>query len=146
MTVIRFPRASVMISKSLNGECQCGQVQYSILRDASRLHICHCLDCQKQSGSAFGMSLIIQPETFQLNSGELSTFLTSTASGHKKTCAFCPNCGVRIYNKTHALMAIKAGTLDDTSQLSPDAHYWTKRKQPWVVLPDDIQCFEEVLQ
>ena len=64
-------------------------------------------------------------------------------SGREKVCAFCPHCGVRIFNSTSALMAIKAGTLDDKSWLKPDAHYWTKRKQSWVLLPNDISSFEE---
>jgi len=134
-----------MAAKPLTGECQCGKVQYSIEGEAYRLHVCHCLDCQKQSGSAFGMSLIIKPEIFRLRSGEISTFLTTVASGREKTCGFCPNCGVRIYNETKIIMAIKAGTLDDTSWLKPDAHYWTKRKQSWVPLPDDVPCFEDAV-
>jgi hypothetical protein len=40
-------------------------------------------------------------------------------------------------------MSVKAGTLHDTSWLKPDAHYWTKRKQPWTPLPTDVPCFEE---
>ncbi len=133
-----------MVAKLLTGECQCGKVKYSVQGDVHSLNVCHCLDCQKQSGSAFGMSLIIEPDNFQLSSGELSTFLTTAASGREKTCGFCPNCGVRIYNATSALMAIKAGTLDDTSRLKPAAHYWTKSKQSWMPLPDDIPCFEEI--
>lgn len=133
-----------MVGKSLTGECQCGNVQYLIEGDAYRLNVCHCLDCQRQSGSAFGMSLIIKPDSFRLKSGELSKFMTTAASGREKTCAFCPNCGVRIYNMTNALMAIKAGTLDDTSRLKPDAHYWMKRRQSWVSLPNDVPCFEEI--
>ena len=133
-----------MIAQSQTGECQCGKVQYVIKGEAYRLNVCHCLDCQKQSGSAFGMSLIINPDNFHLRSGELTTFQVTTASARQKTCAFCPDCGVRIYNATSSLMAVKAGTLDETSQLKPDGHYWTKRKQSWVSLPGDVPCFEEV--
>jgi hypothetical protein len=89
------------------------------------------------------MSLIIRPNAFRLQSGELRKFLTTAHSGRDKTCAFCPECGVRIYNATSALMAIKAGTLNDTSWLQPDAHYWIKRKQAWTPLPADIPCLEE---
>ena len=89
------------------------------------------------------MSLITRPDAFRLESGQLKEFVTTADSGREKTCAFCPDCGVRIYNATSALMAIKAGTLDDTSWLKPDAHYWTKSKQPWTRLPTDIPCFEE---
>ena len=125
------------------GRCQCGAVRYSLSGAIDRLNICHCLDCQRQSGSAFGMSLIVDPDAFRLDAGVLKEFQTTAASNRKKKCAFCPTCGVRIYNATSALMAIKPGTLDDTSWLSPDAHYWTIRKQTWMRLPDDLPCFEE---
>ncbi len=89
------------------------------------------------------MSLVINPDGFQLEAGELKEFITTSDSGREKTCAFCPECGNRIYNRTKALMSVKAGTLDDTSWITPDAHYWTKRRQAWVNLPDDVACFEE---
>lgn len=129
--------------RKLNGACQCGSVRYRVDGKVHRLNICHCLDCQKQSGSAFGMSLVIEPAAFHLEFGALKEFVTTTASGREKTCAFCAECGVRIYNRTSQLMSIKAGTLDDTSWIQPDAHYWTKRQQPWLALPDDVPAFEE---
>jgi len=133
-----------MAMQPLAGGCQCGAIRYLAVGEAGPVFVCHCLDCQKQSGSAFGMSLVIAPKSFQLQSGTLSTFHTSTASGRDKVCAFCPTCGVRIYNATSALMSIKVGTLDDTSQIKPDAHYWTKRKQAWSQLPQDVPCYEEI--
>jgi hypothetical protein len=123
------------------GGCQCGQVRYRLDGEILRLNICHCLDCQKQSGSAFGMSLIVPDATFQLISGELKIFVIDTDSGRQKTCAFCPDCGVRIYNTTTDFKSIKAGTLDETSWLTPDGHYWTKSKQAWTKLPDDVPCY-----
>jgi hypothetical protein len=125
----------------LTGACQCGHVRYAIDGAVQRLNVCHCRDCQRQSGSAFGMSLVIAPDAFRLQSGTLKTFLTVADSGRQKTCAFCPECGVRIYNATSALMSVKAGTLDDTSSLTPDAHYWVVRKQAWTPLPADVPCF-----
>ena len=130
-------------NQKLTGSCQCGAVRYCIDGGVHRLNVCHCLDCQKQSGSAFGMSLIIDPGCFQLESGRLKEFMTTAASGRQKTCAFCSECGVRIYNRTSRLMSVKAGTLDDTSVLAPDAHYWAKRRQRWLPLPDGVPVFEE---
>jgi len=109
--------------------------------EALRLNVCHCRDCQRQSGSAFGMSLVITPQAFALTSGELRTFELTADSGRTKTCAFCPRCGVRIYNRTSALCSVKAGTLDDTRGLVPDAHYFTRSKQAWTRLPADVPCF-----
>ena len=127
-----------------SGGCQCGQVRYLLDGEIIRLNVCHCRDCQKQSGSAFGMSLIVPDETFRLTSGRLQTFETMAESGRTKTCAFCGGCGVRIYNATSVLKSIKPGTLDDVSWLRPDAHYWTKRRQQWTSLPDDIPCYADV--
>ncbi len=132
------------MNQTLTGQCQCGVAKYVVSGKVHRLNICHCLDCQRQSGSAFGMSLVIDPDAFSLTQGTLKTFKTRADSGREKTCAFCPECGVRIYNRTHSLMSIKAGTLDDTRALTPDGHYWVKRKQPWVALPSDIPCHEEI--
>ena len=88
------------------------------------------------------MSLVIKPSSFELDHGTLKTFELESASGRTKTCAFCPECGVRIYNRTSALCSVKAGTLDDTSWLKPDACYWTASKQSWVTLPDKMTCYE----
>jgi hypothetical protein len=127
----------------LDGGCQCGKVRYRV--EGRRLGVvaCHCTECQRQSGSAFGLSLVVPLGAFQLRSGELKTFEAICDSGRKKTCAFCPECGTRIYHQTSNGMSVKAGTLDDTSWLKPDRHYWTKRKQPWVVIPDGVPQFSD---
>ena len=129
------------MSHQLNGSCQCGHINYSIVDKPIRLNVCHCSDCQKQSGSAFGMSLVIEPKSLVINSGVLKEFEITADSGRRKTCAFCPECGVRIFNRTAALCSVKAGTLDDTHNLQPDAQYWTKSKQAWSNLNADIPCF-----
>ena len=123
------------------GGCQCGAVRYLLEGRAYRLNVCHCRDCQRQSGSAFGMSLVIPNDTFRLMAGTLKTFVTQSDSGRSKTCAFCRDCGVRIYNATSRMMSVKPGTLDDTSWLRPDGHYWLKRKQPWALLPVHVPHF-----
>ncbi len=127
-----------MTDQRMAGGCQCGVVRYRLSTQPLALNVCHCNDCQRQSGSAFSMSLIVDPGAFTLTQGKLSTFVTTADSGREKTCAFCANCGVRIYNQTAALMAVKPGTLDDRSRLQATAHYWVSRKQPWLVLADNL--------
>lgn len=125
-----------------SGGCQCGQVRYQLHAGQHQLNVCHCRDCQLQSGSAFGMSLVVPKSIFQVTEGKLSHFLTESASGREKTCAFCGHCGVRIYNTTSRYRSIKPGTLDDCSWLAPQAHYWISQKQSWIRLPSDVACFE----
>ncbi len=128
---------------AMEGGCQCRSVRYRLEGEPLGLAVCHCTECQRQSGSAFGMSLAVPISAFRLLSGELKTFTTVCDSGRKKECAFCPSCGTRIYHQGPAAMSIKAGTLDDTSRLEPAAHYWTKRRQPWVAIPDGARCFDD---
>ena len=126
----------------MKGGCQCGFVRYSITEEPIRLNVCYCTDCQKQSGSAFGMSLVIRPEALVIDSGRVKEFQLEADSGRVKTCGFCPKCGVRIYNRTSALCSIKAGTLDDTANLRPDAAYWARSKQAWLKFEVGIPEFK----
>jgi hypothetical protein len=90
------------------------------------------------------MSLAVRSDTFRLVSGELKSFTVRCDSGRTKECAFCPDCGTRIYHRVlEAVLSIKPGTLDDTSWLAPQEHYWTKRKQRWVPIPKGARCFTD---
>ena len=127
------------------GGCQCGAVRYRLEGEPVALTACHCSECQRQSGSAFGMSLIVSKDAFQLLSGEPKQFDRTADSGRSVECAFCPACGTRIYHEPtdrKDTLNIKPGTLDDTSWLSPALHVWTKSKQPWVLIPEGVRCFE----
>lgn len=135
------------MTESWAGGCQCGQIRYRIAADRVKtLCCCHCRDCQKQSGSAFGMSLILPREAFTLEQGVLSVWEHRSARDNLKRAHFCPHCGGRLYNdggKASALVSVKAGTLDDTSMLRPAGHLWTKRAQAWVSLAADTLQYED---
>src|SRR5574341_598946 len=111
------------MNSSTEGGCQCGKVRYRLEGEPLGLAVCHCSECQRQSGSAFGMSLAVASHSFRLLCGELKTFSVLCDSGRTKDCAFCPSCGTRIYHRViDAVLSIKPGTLDDTSWLLPEAH------------------------
>ena len=103
------------------------------------LYICHCRDCQKQSSSAFGMSLIVAPDCLEFTRGQdrLRSWDTRGGDGRIKRCCFCPDCGSRIYHgsdRDDENISIKAGSLDDTDCLRPVAQIWLKSAQPWTAL------------
>ncbi len=134
------------MEKPREGGCQCGALRYSVVGAPIALAVCHCTECQRQSGSAFGMSLIVPKDAFRMTSGEPRTFERKADSGNTVRCAFCPGCGTRIYHEPAAMAAslnVKPGTLDDTSWLEPVVHAWTRSKQPWVVIPEGVRCFDE---
>jgi hypothetical protein len=121
------------------GGCQCGAVRYRIVGEPINVVACHCQECQRQSGSAFGMSMITKVQDFVLESGQLKEFARASDSGRPVRCAFCPECGTRIYHVPSYLpgvVNVKPGTLDDTSWLKPSGHTWTRSAQPWLTLPD----------
>ena len=127
------------------GGCQCGALRYRVEGKPLALAACHCTDCQRQSGSAFGMSLIVPKDSFRLLAGEPKIFARTAASGRLVNCAFCPACGTRIYHEPaymETTLNIKPGTLDDTSGLVPGIHVWTKSKQSWVVIPEGVRCID----
>jgi hypothetical protein len=127
------------------GGCQCGALRYRVDGDPVAVAVCHCSECQRQSGSAFGMSLIARSDAFRWLSGEPRLFTTRADSGATRECFFCESCGVRIYNALDSLpglINLKPGTLDDRSWLAPSMHVWLDSKQPWTPVPEGVRCFE----
>ena len=109
------------------------------------LAVCHCTECKRQSGSSFGMSLTVPKEGFRLTRGAVKTFTRKADSGREVDCAFCPECGTRIYHEPRyreGAINIKPGTLDDTSWLRPEIQVWTCRRHEWVKLPSEWMTFE----
>ena len=132
--------------QALSGQCQCGKIRYRINGEAITLYACHCLDCQTQSGSAFGLSMWVYFDDFELLRGELKFWRTKADNETEKQCAFCPDCGTRIYHASNqSIISLKAGTLDQKLGLSPVAHIWTKRAHEWLALEtmSAICCTEQ---
>ncbi len=128
------------------GGCQCGGIRYEVTGIPQQVVVCHCTDCQRHSGSACGMTLVVKAENCRLTQGELKTFSSKSDAGRAKLGAFCPECGTRIYHKPEwrrGTVSVKPGTLDDTSILKPDIHIWTGSKQPWITIPEDVEVHEK---
>lgn len=133
-----------MISTRTGG-CQCGGVRYEFSGEPTVIYACHCHECQRQSGSAFAMAMVVQRERFRITKGEPSSFERKAESGRILLGWFCPICGTRLYHTPGQLAQncnIKPGTLDNTSWLCPAVHVWTRSKQPWVEIPEGAVVFE----
>jgi hypothetical protein len=91
------------------------------------------------------MSLSVRKTDFAMT-GKVKVFRRIAESGKAVDCAFCPECGTRIFHEPERMngmaVNVRAGTLDDTSPLSPVAHAWTKSKQSWFVIPEGVTEFE----
>ena len=135
------------ISPGQTGGCQCGAVRYRLLGAPVALYACHCRLCQQQSAGAFGMSMLVERDAIAFSGAGPRVYLTSGSSGRRKHCAFCGECGTRLYHTgagKRSMLSIKGGSLDDTSNLAPTCHLWTRSAQPWVApLLENAVCFEE---
>jgi hypothetical protein len=130
----------------LTGGCACGHIRYELLAEPMFVHCCHCLNCQRQTGSAFSSHAMIETDRIRLLSGEPEPTSVPTGSGDTHDIYSCPGCRVAVWsdygNKSWERL-IKIGTLDDSSALRPQAHIFTLSKVPWLVIPSDVPSFDE---
>ena len=78
------------------GGCICGAVRYEIAGEPHVTYACHCTDCRRQSGSAFGLTTVIAADQLKITRGELKTHSRVAESGRTMTRYFCPECGTWI--------------------------------------------------
>ena len=126
------------------GGCQCGGVRYAVQAETGRLYVCHCTECRRQSGSAFGLSLEVFRSGFALTRGQTKSWTRGADSGGKVVCHFCPDCGTRIWHAhgpASETLTVKAGTLDEPVDLSDAIHIWTDRRLPGVMIPEGVRRF-----
>jgi hypothetical protein len=132
--------------RALTGRCLCGQVQYVANAEPAIIAVCHCKNCQKQTGTAFSVIVGIPKAALSIN-GKLKRFHDTGDSGRTVERNFCPECGSPIISDV-AIMSdltfIKAGTLDDTSWLDPKMHIYCDSAQHWSLIPEDSQKFEKM--
>lgn len=130
----------------IGGGCRCGAVRYTLALDAlPRTYACHCTDCQTWSGSAFSQQAVV-PEAALEISGPVALFELKGQSGHISHQRMCSTCHTRVFNTNSArpgVAVIRAGTLDRSNELEVTAHIWTRSKQPWLALRDDVPSWPE---
>jgi hypothetical protein len=129
----------------LEGGCSCAAVRYRLGSAPMFVHCCHCLDCQRQTGSAFVLNALIETDRVELLASHPLPVTMPTDSGRPHRIFRCPSCQVAVFSEyggVGALRFVRLGALDDPTALKPDVHIYTRSKQPWVRLPDDVPAFE----
>ena len=137
-----------MVKNIESGSCQCGAVKLSVKTDKLVSYICHCLECKKQSASAFAISVPLVKDHVSIE-GHLGVFHRPAKSGAMTSCYFCSSCGSRIYHQSSRspdMITLKGGVLDRVENLEPVAHLWVKRKADWVQIPPEIETYKEQAQ
>jgi hypothetical protein len=123
------------------------------LRDHEGPHqrLClHCTDCQRATVSVFSIGVAFPGEAFRLTGKELQPSPGGvTDAGRVNTRWVCPDCGICLCGGLKIgteppgyTRIVRGGTLDDTSWLNPTTHFYTRNKQPWVILPAGATIYE----
>ena len=131
----------------VTGRCTCGDVAYALHDKPLFVHCCHCTWCQRETGSAFAVNVIIEADRFSLIEGEADAHVIPSASGKGQQLNRCPNCRVVLWSHYMGMgdrfHFVRAGTLDHPERTPPDIHIYTSTRQPWVTLPDDLPVMPE---
>jgi hypothetical protein len=127
------------------GGCSCGAIRYRLTSEPLFVHCCHCLNCQRQTGSAFVVNLLIEADRVELLAGQPHAIDVPRDEGlGMQRIHRCPACEIAVYSQyTYPdALFVRAGTLDDPSWVRPDVHIFTRSKAPWVILPEDVPAFD----
>jgi len=132
-------------STELSGGCACGAVRYRLASGPMFVNCCHCLDCQRQTGGAFAINAIIETDRILLDKGRPGPVTLPTDSGRPHDVYRCEACQTALwsdYGRRKVMSFLRVGTLDDPTAIAPNAHIFTRSKQPWVGLPADVPAFD----
>jgi hypothetical protein len=126
------------------GGCSCGEVRYRLTSEPLFTHCCHCLNCQRQTGSAFVINLLIEADRVELVAGDPRPVDVPRDDGSSQRIFRCPTCQVAVYSQygRPEVRFVRGGTLDDPSQVAPDVHIFTRSKLSWVAVPESVPAFE----
>jgi hypothetical protein len=125
------------------GGCSCGAVRYRLTSEPLFINCCHCLNCQRQTGSAFVINVLIETDRVELLAGDPQPIDVPRDDGSSQRIFRCPNCQVAVFSEygRPEVRFVRAGTLDEPWSVTPDAHIFTRSKLSWVEFPAPAPAF-----
>jgi hypothetical protein len=133
-----------MSATTREGGCSCGAVRYRLTSDPLFTHCCHCLSCQRQTGSAFVINLLIESDRVEVVAGTPQPVDVPRDDGSSQRIYRCPDCQIAVFSSYGhpGISFVRGGTLDEPSGFSPDVHIFTRSKLGWVALPESTPAFD----
>ncbi len=128
----------------IRGRCLCGGVSFEIDGPVAGIQVCHCSECRRAQGSAFGTNLPVSADRFRLVSG--AELLKAYESSPGKDRVFCSTCGSPVYSRLHARpdrLRVRAGLLEDDTGLGLAFHFHTGSRASWWPITDDLTQYPE---
>jgi hypothetical protein len=119
--------------------CSCGQLRLTCIGEPVRISMCHCLECQKRTGSPFGVQARFRREQVTAIEGKATEFSRVGDEGNRITLRFCPECGSTLYwtiSNFPDLIAVAVGGFADRDFPAPRISVYESRRHPWVMVPE----------
>ncbi len=129
------------------GQCLCGSMTYEITAEPINSITCHCKHCQKASGSAFSINIVVPSDSFEITGNTLTDYLDQGDSGQDLHRYFCNQCGSPLYTEVAAMPGVtivKVGTLNDTSTFKPALNIWCDSQMQWVKDDEKAPNFDQM--
>jgi hypothetical protein len=120
--------------------CSCGQLRLTAEGEPVRISMCHCLACQRRTGSAFGVQARFPAERVRTE-GRYSEYVRFSDAGEARTFSFCPECGATVFYKTEGapdVIAVPVGAFADPTFPAPRVSVYESRQHAWVGLPEGV--------
>ena len=124
--------------------CSCGRLAIRTRGEPMRISICHCLACQKRTGSVFGAQARF-PEDAVTVQGASREYARTGDEGSMARFHFCPECGATVFYRLDAfpgVVGVPVGAFADPHFPQPRVSVYGVRRHPWVHLPDDMECLD----
>jgi hypothetical protein len=121
--------------------CSCGQLTATVSGDPIRVSVCHCLACQRRTGSVFGAQARFARDCVQVT-GKAQVYVRVGDEGGKASFHFCPGCGATVYYTLEGreeLIAIPVGAFADPNFPAPTFSVYEERMHKWVTLPEGAE-------
>jgi hypothetical protein len=119
--------------------CSCGQLTVEVEGDPVRVSICHCLACQRRTGSVFSVQARWPREQVRIEGDATEYVFGLPMSPRSARFFFCPRCGATVYWAGPEHIVVPVGAFADPNFPAPRVSVWEDRMHPWVGLPDGIE-------
>ncbi len=124
--------------------CRCGQLSIEVSGEPRNVGLCHCLACQRRTGSVFAaLASFVGPYRV---TGRASEYVHVGDHGSRFTFRFCPVCGTSVYDTEDGAppdrVSVAVGAFADPHFPPPEVSVYDSRRHPWVTLPAGVRTFE----
>lgn len=129
---------------SRNASCSCGQLSMTVMGEPVRVSMCHCLACQKRTGSTYGAQARFAAADVSVH-GQSTEYVRVGDGGGRVTFHFCPRCGSTVYYQLDQVpdaVAVPVGAFADPGFPPPRVSVYEVRRHAWVSVPDDAEHYD----